>query len=461
MTNNGSTVNYTYDAAGNVTNDGLHSYTYDAENRLVSVDGGATAQYRYDHQNRRVTKIVGSSWTHYVWQGSQVIGEHDATTAYSTNPTYQVKSARLDYIYAVGRMIQSRQRTSSTGPWTSLYFLSDRLSVRMTLDTSGSVVGRQAHLPFGEDFGESGSQEKHHLVSYEHDGESGIEYAINREYSAGTGRFQSADPYRASGYMVDPQSWNRYSYTRDNPVNRVDPLGLDDQDPDDDDGQYHYEPPTYFGLEMGFGDGLNNPMARVGHDSSKDLEPNPISFDQCQRALQESLSTRLGKNKGSAPSVSQFFAAESAAKASGVSLSLLLSTWFIENSFLTDPRNNPKGPAYGPMQLLPATARQYMQGSGYSMEEILGDTSSRRVFTGSVEANLTVGGLFLADLVSKTGGNLAMAGAAYLGQNAVIGRTPDQLKGAYKARYNEYKGILSDFEWFGYCMREASRQMGG
>ena len=52
------TVNYSYDSAGNVTNDGVHSYTYDAANRLVSVDSGSTAQYKYDYQNQRVSKIV-------------------------------------------------------------------------------------------------------------------------------------------------------------------------------------------------------------------------------------------------------------------------------------------------------------------------------------------------------------------------------------------------------------------
>ncbi|MEK6303861.1 MAG: RHS repeat-associated core domain-containing protein [Acidobacteriota bacterium] len=231
VTNSGSTVNYTYDAAGNVTSDGLHTYTYDAENRMVGVDSGATAQYRYDHQNRRVTKIVGSSWTHYVWQGSQVIAEHDGTTAYSTNPPYQVKSARLDNIYAGARMLRSRQRTSSTGSWTSRYFLSDRLSVRVSLDTGGNVVGRQGHLPFGEGFAETGTQEKHHFTSYERDGESGLDYTVNRSHSANVGRFSQADPYKASGFATDPQSWNRYSYARSNPVNRVDPLGLDDDDP--------------------------------------------------------------------------------------------------------------------------------------------------------------------------------------------------------------------------------------
>src|SRR5258706_14585738 len=39
---------YVYDAAGNLTNDGSHTYTYDAENRIVQVDGGNTATYLYD-----------------------------------------------------------------------------------------------------------------------------------------------------------------------------------------------------------------------------------------------------------------------------------------------------------------------------------------------------------------------------------------------------------------------------
>ncbi|MEK6302569.1 MAG: RHS repeat-associated core domain-containing protein [Acidobacteriota bacterium] len=224
VTNNGSTVNYTYDSAANVTNDGLHTYTYDAENRLVSVDSGATAQYRYDHQNHRVTKIIGSSWTHYVWQGSQVISEHDATTAYSTNPTYQVASARLDNIYIAGRMFRSRQRTSSISSWTTRYFLRDSLSVRMTLDTNGTVLGRQAHLPFGEDFGETGTLEKHHFTSYERDGESATDYAVNRQYAPGLGRFMGVDPI--PGSIDDPQNLNRFGYGNNDPTNRVDPLGL-------------------------------------------------------------------------------------------------------------------------------------------------------------------------------------------------------------------------------------------
>ncbi|MBI3651314.1 MAG: RHS repeat-associated core domain-containing protein [Acidobacteria bacterium] len=207
-----TTLNYVYDANGNVTSDGAHSYTYDAENRVVSVDAGTTAQYAYDQQNRRIKKVIGAMTTHYVWEGNAVIAEHNgATGAVITN-----------YTYAGSRMLNK----ISSG--TTSYFLNDRLSARLTLDSSGNVIGRQAHLPFGEDLNSSGTTDKHKLTSYERDAETGNDYAVNRSYAQTTGRFNQADPYRASDYLVDPRSWNRYSYTRSDPVNRIDPLGLED-----------------------------------------------------------------------------------------------------------------------------------------------------------------------------------------------------------------------------------------
>jgi RHS repeat-associated protein len=206
-----STLNYVYDAAGNVTNDGVRTFQYDSENRVVSVDGGTTAQYAHDQNNRRIKKTIGSAVTHYVWEGSQVVSEHDGSGA-----------LLVEYIYSGSRMI------AKLVGGLMQYYLSDKLSTRLVLDGGANVSGRQAHLPFGEDFGQSGAQEKHHFTNYERDGETGLDYAINRAHSPGVGRFLSADPYRASGYLFNPQSWNRYSYTRNDPTNRVDPLGLDD-----------------------------------------------------------------------------------------------------------------------------------------------------------------------------------------------------------------------------------------
>lgn len=41
------------DAVENITDNGVHSYEYDTEKRIVCVDEGSTASYGYDHQNRR------------------------------------------------------------------------------------------------------------------------------------------------------------------------------------------------------------------------------------------------------------------------------------------------------------------------------------------------------------------------------------------------------------------------
>src|SRR5205823_944409 len=98
--NNPSTINgatesasYTYDANGNVTNDGSHSYSYDSENRLVYVDVGATASYAYDHANQRYKATVGSAVTHYLWRDGQVIAEHNGSTG----------AVLVNYIYGNGR----------------------------------------------------------------------------------------------------------------------------------------------------------------------------------------------------------------------------------------------------------------------------------------------------------------------------------------------------------------------
>ena len=208
VTTSGVTANYTYDSAGNVTNDGSHTYAYDAENRMVSVDGGATASYFYDVSNERYKKVTGGATTHYIWQASQVIAEHNGSTG----------AVVTDYVYSGSRMI------ANVSAGSSQYFLSDRLSARMTLNTSGNVSGRQAHLPFGEDFAENGTQEKHHFTSYERD-DIGLDYAINRYYSPMVARFLQVDSVEPSSTLRSTLE-NRYAYADADPLNKTDEKGL-------------------------------------------------------------------------------------------------------------------------------------------------------------------------------------------------------------------------------------------
>ncbi|MEK6289059.1 MAG: RHS repeat-associated core domain-containing protein, partial [Acidobacteriota bacterium] len=256
----GATVTYTYDAAGNVTNDGAHSYTYDAENRLTSVDGGTSAQYSYDNQNRRYKKVSGGAGTHYIWEGSQVIGEFDSAT----------RGLIAVYIYAVGRMI-ARGETGVTK-----YLLNDRLSERLVLDGSGNLIGRQGHLPFGEGLGESGTQEKHHFTTYERDTESAADYAINRHYASSVERFMQVDGLTSSSNQST--NFNRYFYANADPVNNSDKKGLSPSP-----------------LEAAFADRLEDEGTSVSAGF-----PAPILSLQASGALNPSLSASKAKGDSQA-----------------------------------------------------------------------------------------------------------------------------------------------------------------
>ncbi len=153
---------FSYDASGNVTNDGVRTYTYDAENRVVGVSGPAPESYGYDAANHRVKKEVGGVVTHYIWEGDQVIAEYK----------------------------RGGGATQATG---TRYYHQDRLSTRLITDGAGNVVGTTDHLPFGEEIGASGEGEKHKFTTYERDG-TGLDYAVNRHYAPQLGRFKQPDP---------------------------------------------------------------------------------------------------------------------------------------------------------------------------------------------------------------------------------------------------------------------------
>lgn len=59
----------------------------------------------------------------------------------------------------------------------------------------------------------------------ERDAETGLDYFGARYLSSAQGRFTSADKPFADQTPFDPQSWNLYSYTRNNPLKYIDRQG--------------------------------------------------------------------------------------------------------------------------------------------------------------------------------------------------------------------------------------------
>jgi YD repeat-containing protein len=80
----------TYDAAGNLIQDGTgvgtHTYQYEAEGRLKSVDNGTTATYYYNALGQRVQKQPGSGLPadyRYYWYdafGQSAVAEDEPRT---------------------------------------------------------------------------------------------------------------------------------------------------------------------------------------------------------------------------------------------------------------------------------------------------------------------------------------------------------------------------------------------
>jgi RHS repeat-associated protein len=120
------------------------------------------------------------------------------------------------------------------------YVLSDlQGTTRAVMNNNGSssaVVVRHDYLPFGEEIGSnvglrSSSQGysatdtnrfKYGLT--ERDSTTGLDHTWWRKYESTSGRWTSPDPL--GGSVSNPQTFNRYSYTQNDPVNFVDPSGL-------------------------------------------------------------------------------------------------------------------------------------------------------------------------------------------------------------------------------------------
>ena len=94
-------------------------------------------------------------------------------------------------------------------------------------DSAGAVVSTIEVDPWGGETWRSvnSSLQPRKYTTYERDGD-GNDEAQMRRYGAGWGRFAQPDPYEGSYELTDPQSLNRYSYVQNDPINFVDPSGL-------------------------------------------------------------------------------------------------------------------------------------------------------------------------------------------------------------------------------------------
>jgi RHS repeat-associated protein len=204
---------HVYDGAGNVTSDGAGNFfEYDGENRQVvhNRTNISNTTYNYDSDGRRVRKVISQ-------------GTVTATTIFVYNVAGQLIAEYSDPVPA---------REGGTK-----YVTADHLgSTRVVSGSDQSVKARRDYLPFGEEIGVIGGRTtaigysvndstRQRFTSKERDTESGLDYFGMRYYGSTRGRFTSVDPLLETGDPEDPQSWNRYTYTFNNPLMYIDPTG--------------------------------------------------------------------------------------------------------------------------------------------------------------------------------------------------------------------------------------------
>ena len=207
---------YCYDAAGNLQGDGQHIYVYDAENRIISVDGGQV-KYAYDADGQRVEKTSTAGSADYVYDlGGHVIGEINGVGAWTRTE-----------IYASGRHLG----TYNNG---TIYFIQSdwQGTERERVLLTGDPYEICASLPFGDGLQCVGASDPSpdHFTDKPRDIETGLDYFGARYFSSAMGRWLSPDwgvkpvavPYADFG---EPQSLNLYRYAENNPVSISDPDG--------------------------------------------------------------------------------------------------------------------------------------------------------------------------------------------------------------------------------------------
>ncbi len=206
-----------YDAAGNALSEGGRTLSWDAESWLSAVDGGAAGRYLYDWQGRRAVKLTPGDERFFFYEATgEVMWE------------WRVGAPQQDLL----RIFHNGRAIFENGSPGGAILHADHLgSPRVKADVFTPTVScRDLYSPFGQKHTAPCDAHRVGFTGKERDGETGFDYFGARFYAPIPGRFLSPDPLLDSADPADPQTWNRYAYTRNSPLRFVDPDGRQARD---------------------------------------------------------------------------------------------------------------------------------------------------------------------------------------------------------------------------------------
>jgi RHS repeat-associated protein len=230
VTSSGAFTGALYDAQGNLTQiydqgdkSKVITMNYDALGRVIRVthnQKGLREDYQYRADGLRT---VADVYLNGVFQKTRIQIYNDARQLVSQ---YEKSAAgsltwKKDILY-----VGTREAAELDAAGMHVTQIDHQGSPRVVTGPTGLVEGRQKYLPFGELLDQIGGKTAKGYTGHEQTDDSGLIYMQARFYVPWYGRFTSPDPGRDQ-HFEQTQSWNIYSYVQNNPVNSVDPTGMD------------------------------------------------------------------------------------------------------------------------------------------------------------------------------------------------------------------------------------------
>ncbi len=106
------------------------------------------------------------------------------------------------------------------------YYHDDQIgSSRLMTSAEGWPIWGGTFLPYGEEYNPQITTNHYKFTGKERDSETNLDYFGARYYSNGLGRFITPDAPGLDQYRINPQTWNLYTYGRNNPLRFTDPTG--------------------------------------------------------------------------------------------------------------------------------------------------------------------------------------------------------------------------------------------
>jgi RHS repeat-associated protein len=260
---------FSYDADGNLTNDGRWAYTWDGENRLVGMTVNTNVgppyqlTFAYDAKGRRIQKLVATngvalSTNKFLYDGWNLVAETRPDNSLIRSYMWGGDlSGTMQGAGGVGGLLEVSYYGSSTTNCFPAFDGNGNVAALINA-ADGTTLANYDYGPFGEVIRSTGPMAKVNPFRFStiyQDDESDLLMYVHRPYKASTGTWLCKDPISELGFILLKDGWikrnssnsgycpscakhasivdmpigdlNAYLFAGNDSVNRLDYLGLD------------------------------------------------------------------------------------------------------------------------------------------------------------------------------------------------------------------------------------------